>query len=186
MINLFQKYYPQSLSEVILHRVPPIFMPAWKIIKLWLPEDYLSHIHVTHTVGDLEQYVPRANIPKELGGDDESSQWRYIPPDMNDPMNGGGGEKVQAARKREKERLPRLQSVVIDSFENATRQWIEASRHGDDIAEVRSLRQITMDELSAFYWKLDPYVRARSLYDQLGYLPQPPTSSQEERGKSQA
>lgn len=52
---------------------------------------------------------------------------------------------------------------MIERFEEATKRWIageDASADRDAIA----------NELNENYWKLDPYIRARTLYDRIGAI----------------
>lgn len=55
-------------------------------------------------------------------------------------------------------------AVMVQRFENATKGWIA----GED--EKQGERNTIAEELNANYWKLDPYVRARTLYDRIGAI----------------
>jgi len=55
-------------------------------------------------------------------------------------------------------------AVMVEKFENATKAWIS----GDD--EKAAERNAIAEELNANYWKLDPYIRARTLYDRTGAI----------------
>lgn len=54
-------------------------------------------------------------------------------------------------------------------FEDATKAWV---LHGDGPKgqEYKAKRDLVAKEIRDNYWKLDKYVRARSLYDRLGYI----------------
>lgn len=54
--------------------------------------------------------------------------------------------------------------VMVQKFENATKAWIV----GDD--DKAAERNAIAEELNSNYWKLDPYVRARTLYDRIGAI----------------
>lgn len=63
-----------------------------------------------------------------------------------------------------KERLLKEQHTITEKFEWATCHMLE----GKEGSEQE--RKALAEELAANYWALDPYVRARSLYDRLGIL----------------
>ena len=58
----------------------------------------------------------------------------------------------------------------------ATAAWISASSQSDGKEEVskvedlKSRRNAVIDEFRVNYWKLDPYIRARSFIDRNGML----------------
>jgi hypothetical protein len=91
---------------------------------------------------------------KELEGD-EPYEYKYIEPipGENDIMNDTATrDKIQEER-----------TVMVQRFEEATRQWIA----GEDVSADRDA---IANELNENYWKLDPYIRARTLYDRIGMI----------------
>jgi hypothetical protein len=52
---------------------------------------------------------------------------------------------------------------MIERFENATKGWIAEE-------DTTSERDAIADELNGNYWKLDPYIRARTIYDRVGAI----------------
>jgi hypothetical protein len=52
---------------------------------------------------------------------------------------------------------------MVEHFEEVTKRWIV----GEDVIEKRNS---VASELNANYWKLDPYIRARTLYDRTGEI----------------
>jgi hypothetical protein len=71
MIKCFEANYPESLGAVLVHKAPFVFSAIWNIIKGWLDPVVASKIHFTKHLEDLEQYIPRSQIMKELGGDED-------------------------------------------------------------------------------------------------------------------
>jgi CRAL/TRIO domain len=127
----------------------------WAIIKNWLDPVVASKIHFTRSSADLEKFIPRGRIVKELEGD-EQFEWKYIEPvpGENDIMKDTATrDKIQAER-----------DEMVRRFEESTRKWIAgeegAGKERDEIAK----------ELNLNYWKLDPYVRARTVYDRAGAI----------------
>lgn len=172
IIQMMKNLYPQTLGDVILHRAPPLIMPVWALIKPLVREEFLSHLHFTKDLADLERFIPFESIPKQMGGGGDAS-FQYEYPDLSDPMNGGGGHEVQAQRDYERTMLHEERKEVIRLFEETTKEWINASREGREIRGLKTLRDKYGAELVTSYWRLDPYVRARSIYDRLGWI-QPP------------
>lgn len=59
--------------------------------------------------------------------------------------------------------------MVVREFEDVTREWI--SRGVEDGAEKgKNRREELAKKLREGYWELDPYVRARSVYDRIGLI----------------
>ena len=170
IIQIMKDFYPQMLSGVILHRAPPLIMSVWALIKPLIREEYLAHIHLTKDESDLERFMPLQSIPEALGGGDKSS-FDYEYPDLNEPANGGGGREVQAQWDHERVLAQHARKEVIRLFEETTQEWVNASQKGRDNRGLQSLRDKYSHELVVSYWRLDPYVRAPSIYDRLGRIP---------------
>lgn len=92
---------------------------------------------------------------KELEGG-EQFEYKYIEPvpGENDTM------KDTATR----DAIQEERDDMVERFEEATKQWIA----GEDGAAAE--RDAIANELNENYWKLDPYIRARTLYDRIGAI----------------
>ncbi len=64
-----------------------------------------------------------------------------------------------------RERLIKERAGVVREFEEATREWIGAGGEAS-----KKSREGLAERLRAGYWLLDPYVRARSIYDRSGLI----------------
>jgi len=127
----------------------------WNIIKGWLDPVVASKIHFTRSAADLEKFIPRPRLMKELEGDEEF-KYNYVEPvaGENDIMKDATArDKIQADR-----------NVLVQRFEEATKHWIT----GEEAAAVE--RDAVANELNENYWRLDPYIRARTLYDRIGAI----------------
>ena len=134
-------------------------MPGvWKIIKGWLDPVVASKIHFTKTVEDLEIFIERSHIIKELGGDDPW-EYKYLEPKPgeNDPMSDDGT----------RQRLLDERAAVVKDFEIATQEWIRDAQASDSLKQKRNE---LAERLRSGYWHLDPLIRARSLYDRTGVI----------------
>ena len=159
MIKCFEANYPESLGVVIVHSAPWIFQGIWKIIRGWLDPVVASKIHFTNHLEDLEQYIPRRRIVKEMGGDED---WTY---EYVEPLAGENKlvEEDEGTGPRERLRSERNEEIL--QFQTRTFDWI-ASGH----ASVKRDRDLLAARLKENYWQLDPYVRARTLYDRTGVI----------------
>lgn len=68
-----------------------------------------------------------------------------------------------------RDRLLKERQAVADEFEAETLRWIK-NPEGEEGKKIKARREELAAQLRTGYWKLDPYVRARSLYDRTGAL----------------
>jgi len=127
-------------------------------------------------VEDLEKFIPRSQIITELEGD-EKWEYKYIEPisGENDTM------KEETPRKA----LETERDTDVRQYQKKTFEWISKGT-GADADKVKEERHTLAKQLNDNYWKLDKYVRARTLYDRTGmigpdgkinFYPQPAGSS---------
>jgi hypothetical protein len=163
MIKIFEANYPESLGTVLVHKSPWLFQGIWKIIKGWLDPVVAAKVHFTSSVEDLEHFIPRSQIIKELGGDED---WEYV---FVEPKEGeDDGLKDEAARTKLREE----RQGMVKEYERETFEWIR-SGGGDAEADVKGIkerRDQLAGKLNENYWRLDPHVRARTLYDRVGMI----------------
>jgi hypothetical protein len=161
MIKCFEANYPESLGVVLVHKAPWIFQGIWSIIKGWLDPVVASKIHFTKNVDELEHFVDRDHIPKELGGDEDFTYHYMEPiPDENEKM------KDESTRNQ----LLESRKKTVEAFEKATQRWLSAGAAGQDLKEHQEERHSLANELKEGYWKLDPYLRARTWYDRTNMI----------------
>lgn len=137
------------------------YLGIWSIIKGWLDPVVASKVHFTKNIEELERYVPRKNVPKELGGNEDWA-YHYVEPTAN--------ENERMADQSTKSALLQERDDKVRSFESATLTWINKSVHSEEFQDLRSQRNGFADELRSIYWHVDPYTRARTLYDRLGII----------------
>ncbi|ODH47586.1 hypothetical protein GX48_06326 [Paracoccidioides brasiliensis] len=155
IIKCFEANYPESLGAILVHKSPWIFSSFWSIIKGWLDPVVASKVHFTSNYQELEKFIAKDAIPKALGGND-NYEYEYLEP------KAGENEKLKDTTKTAE--LKRERYKIIDEFQNATILWLNAADKGE---EIKKQRQDIASRLSDFYWKLDPYIRARSIYDRI-------------------
>jgi len=186
MIKCFEANYPESLGAVLVHKAPWVFQGIWKVIRGWLDPVVANKVHFTNNTQEMEEFIPRSQILKELEGD-EDWEYQYVEPvageneTMKDTVTSG---KLVAERE-----------ILYREYEDATFQWIR-DHEGEQGQAVKATRDEIAKRMREGYWKVDPYLRARSLYDRIGvlqaggtlvYYPKPgeglKVQVEEERGK---
>ncbi|QSS51097.1 CRAL/TRIO domain-containing protein [Histoplasma capsulatum var. duboisii H88] len=158
IIKCFEANYPESLGAILVHKAPWIFSSFWAIIKAWLDPVVASKVHFTSNYQELENFIAKESIPRGLGGSDDY-EYKYIEPKAgeNDQMK----DTAKAAALKD-ERVK-----IVDEFQKTTLDWINISSTADKAEDIKKQRQDIASRLSDFYWKLDPYIRARSVYDRI-------------------
>ena len=117
-----------------------------------------AKVHFTRTVDELEHYIPRTHIIKELGGDEDWT-YQYIEPkdDENDQMS----------KTSERDVVLEHRDRLVEDLERVTISWMNEKDSTDETTKQRS--EIS-EQLRKNYWQLDPYLRARSIYDRFGVI----------------
>ncbi|KAK5133022.1 hypothetical protein LTR08_008227 [Meristemomyces frigidus] len=154
MIKCFEANYPESLGSVLVYKAPWIFQGVWKIIKGWLDPVVASKVHFASNVDDLTAWIPRSHISKDLGGDEDYT-YTYVDPVPN--------ENQAMADTATRDKIIAERTELVKSYEAETLSWI----HGDDAGEGRAR---LAQRLAENYWRVDPYIRAKSLSDRTGVL----------------
>lgn len=117
-----------------------------------------SKVHFTKNAADLEKFIDRSNIIKELGGDDA---WTYH---YVEPKPGENKSLLDVASRA---RLLDERAALVKDYEHTTQEWIRDAESRDILQKKRS--ELT-ERLRTGYWELDPYIRARTLYDRTGMV----------------
>ena len=117
-------------------------------------------VHFTNNKADLEEFIEPGQILKELGGD-EDWEYQYVEPIP--------GENSKMNDTETRDRLLQSREEVAKQFEAATMEWIQQP-DGEEGKANKARRDKIADELRKGYWILDPYLRARSLYDRIGVI----------------
>lgn len=161
MIKCFEANYPESLGTVLVYKAPWVFNAVWSIVRGWLDPVVAGKVSFVKNVDELEKFVPKNQIPKELGGDEN---WVYKYPEPvpgeNDTM------KDEATRSA----IEANRTQIVSRYESTVLEWIKAGSNSSNIEERRRERDTVAEDLRQNYWKLDPYVRARTLYDRMGMI----------------
>lgn len=134
------------------------------MIKGWLDPVVAAKVHFTKTPEDLETYISRSQLIKEVGGDNPY-EYKYIEPTAD--------ENIKQNDTKAMDDLVGKRFQFASEFQTATRSWLSTDS-APVISEAATLLKQRNDlaaKLHDNYWQLDPYVRARSLLDRLGDIP---------------
>jgi hypothetical protein len=126
-----------------------------------------SKVHFTKSVADLDKFIPRTQIPRELKGD-EDWQYEYVEPKKDE------NAIMEDTATRDKLMYDRM--MIGIRMLAATAAWISATTFAEGkedpeaLEDIQSRRNGVIEEFRVNYWNLDPYVRARALIDRTGVL----------------
>jgi hypothetical protein len=122
-----------------------------------------AKVHFPNSVEDLEKFIDRTQIVKELGGD-EDWEYEYVEPEQNE------NAKLTDTASRDAI-IARRQQIGEELF-NTTSMWLSAKKKGNlgDASLQKDHRANIIKRLQENYWELDPYVRSRTLLDRIGVI----------------
>ncbi|KAG0331919.1 hypothetical protein BG004_001456 [Podila humilis] len=154
LVQCFEAYYPESLGAILIHKSPFVFWGVWKIIEPWLDPVVASKIVFTSTDADLLKYIPAEHLPASYEGGKDKFTYKYLA-----PVEGENDRMKDVATK---EKLQGEWDSLAQQFEGKTKAWIvseegEKDRIGQDRSEIAK-------NLRSQYYKLQPYIRARSQF----------------------
>jgi len=161
MIKCFEANYPECLGIVAVHNAPWIFQGIWKIIRGWLDPVVAAKIHFTNNLSDLAQHIPKQNILKDLGGGDDFT-FKYEEPKP--------GENDRLADTATREKLEAKHWTLFEEYEAATSDWLQHPPSDSRFADTMAKRNEVAEKIRIHYWQLDPYIRARTVYDRTGVI----------------
>ncbi|KAI0002375.1 CRAL/TRIO domain-containing protein [Xylariaceae sp. FL0662B] len=160
MIRCFEANYPESLGVVLVHKAPWVFQGIWKIVRGWLDPVVAGKVHFTNSVKDLEEFIAAERIPEEMDGP-PGFTYKYVEPVP------GENSKMKDVETRDK--LLKEREILYEEYEAKTLEWISET---DPLkrADIRAQRDAIASNMRAQYWRLDPYIRSRTLYDRIGVI----------------
>ncbi|CAG8358964.1 unnamed protein product [Penicillium salamii] len=163
ILKCFEANYPESLGIMLIHNAPWVFSGIWRLIRGWMDPEIAAKVQFTNSVSDLEKFIPRDQIVKEMGGAEDWS-YQYIEPTES--------ENSTMEDTTTRDALKAERSSIGDEFLGATSSWIDATKSKDasKIQSAVSERDYLVERLRVNHWKLDPYVRARLCLDRMNVI----------------
>ncbi|ODV89424.1 hypothetical protein CANCADRAFT_27884 [Tortispora caseinolytica NRRL Y-17796] len=153
MIKCFEAHYPESLGVCLVHQAPWIFQGIWKVVKGWLDPVVASKIHFTKSGSDLAKFIDLSYLPVSDGGYDDY-EYKYIPPEEHED------DKLKDEETRRS--LEQKRNQLTRELEKVTLQYASSANADSKLIEKR--KKLIRD-IRCNYVDLDPYVRARSIFD---------------------
>lgn len=132
--------------------ISDIILGIWSVIKRWLDPYIAAKVAFTNGKSGLSRYIHEDKLQKDYGGQDT---WQYK---YTEPV---AGENDRLGMNEKRAELQSKRWEVIPQFEKITREWMVTG-------EQSEAREELAKELQARYWRLDPYIRARTHYHRTG------------------
>lgn len=117
-------------------------------------------MHFTNTLKDLEEFIAADKVPDDLEGTSGYS-YQYVEPVP--------GENAKMKDIETKQKLVKEREALYEEYESKTIEWINET-DATKRAALHSERDAVAKQLREQYWRLDPYLRSRSLYDRIGVI----------------
>lgn len=128
---------------------------------MWFEKELTSKVKFTYGKKGLSRWIAPDQMIKELGGEED---WEYT---YEEPSPD---ENIQMKDTETRDRLLEERRLMSLQFEDLTKEWVMNAQLSEKAREICDRRNQLVEDLAVNYWKLDPYVRARSLYDRQGYF----------------
>ncbi|OAA55403.1 CRAL/TRIO domain protein [Cordyceps fumosorosea ARSEF 2679] len=161
ILKCAEQYYPESIGLIIVHKAPFGTKALWKLIRHWVSASIADKVRFTSGRKDLFRYIHPSQVLAEHGGEDPFT-YEYEEPMADENF------KMQNTITRNYLLLER--QMLVEQFEDVTKEWVMNAQGTPRAAEVGRRRDRVCAALTANFWELDPYVRARSLYDRRNCL----------------
>ncbi|KAK4139485.1 uncharacterized protein C8A04DRAFT_15831 [Dichotomopilus funicola] len=161
LAQVFEARYPEYLGVVLIHNAPFVFYGAWSIIKPWLDPVIASKINFTSGTTGLTAYIAPEILQSHSGGKD-TWEYSYVPP------TAGENKVMRSAEKKELFEAERRD--LIGQFEQLTLEWVATKPGSAEATEKQEERKRLAGRLSETFWRLDPFVRARTYYHRVGVI----------------
>lgn len=130
------------------------------MIKPWLDPVIASKINFTNSSADLSRFIAPEELQKSFGGKDQW-EYKYIEPVPGENDRLGSEKKADVEAERD---------ALIRQFESLSAEWVGLDVRSAEAKQKAAERRRVTKQLSDGYWKLDPYIRARTYYDRAGVL----------------
>ena len=174
IINNFEMYYPEELSEGVIHNAPWLFSTAWAAIKPLLRPVTREKITFTSSLAQLAAKIGHAEAKRIVNATVD-----YIPRPATEAPFRDQSRDLSSATPACRDAFETW-NANLDAFEEATRRWCledapetaaPAAAAEEQPAHVEADRSACAWRLSRSYWLIDEYVRPKSYYDRAGLLP---------------
>lgn len=137
-----------------------LIIGIWRVVKGWLDPVVAAKVNFTRSGKDLLEFIDKENLLAEYGGSDTWT-YQYIEPIA--------GENDLLKDEETARRLKAEREAIVQEFEKVTAEWAALSPEEEQAKQKDACRAELSEQLRVNYWKLDPYVRTRNIYDRWGF-----------------
>ncbi|KPM40502.1 hypothetical protein AK830_g6044 [Neonectria ditissima] len=159
LLHVMEARYPETLGVVLVHDAPFVFWGIWRVIKCWLDPVIASKIHFTSGKAALARFISKDNLQTRYGGSDK---WEY------NYINPVPGENERLDMEEKRAEIQAERDRLLHEFDQLTIEWACLDPATDAAKEKALRRNRLVEDIQKNYWKLDPYVRARTYYHRVG------------------
>lgn len=158
VLKILEGYYPETLAKLYIYRAPRIFQGIWKAINPLLDPEIRNKINFCNKSNELD-VVPQYICEDTIGGD-QVDVVKWVEPlpgekeglDRNDPK---------------RQEMWKSYRDISRDYEEVTKKWIISDGQDDTLNAERDLQS---KRLRLKFIELEPFIRARSMYQRAGII----------------
>lgn len=158
VLKILEGYYPETLAKLYIYRAPWIFQGIWKAINPLLDPEIRNKINFCNKSNELD-VVPQYICEDTIGGD-QVDVVKWVEPlpgekeglDRNDPK---------------RQEMWKSYRDISRDYEEVTKKWIISDGQDDTLNAERDLQS---KRLRLKFIELEPFIRARSMYQRAGII----------------
>ena len=158
VLKILEGYYPETLAKLYIYRAPWIFQGIWKAINPLLDPEIRNKINFCNKSNELD-VVPQYICEDTIGGD-QIDVVKWVEPlpgekeglDRNDPK---------------RQEMWKSYRDISRDYEEVTKKWIISDGQDDTLNAERDLQS---KRLRLKFIELEPFIRARSMYQRAGII----------------
>lgn len=158
VLKILEGYYPETLAKLYIYRAPWIFQGIWKAINPLLDPEIRNKINFCNKSNELD-VIPQYICEDTIGGD-QVDVVKWVEPlpgekeglDRNDPK---------------RQEMWKSYRDISRDYEEVTKKWIISDGQDDTLNAERDLQS---KRLRLKFIELEPFIRARSMYQRAGII----------------
>lgn len=158
VLKILEGYYPETLAKLYIYRAPWIFQGIWKAINPLLDPEIRDKINFCNKSSELD-VVPQYICEDTIGGDQvDVVKWVEPQPDEKEGLDRNDPKR---------QKMWKSYRDISRDYEVVTKKWIISDGQDDELNAERDLQS---KRLRLKFIELEPYFRARSMYQRAGII----------------
>ncbi|KAF9947153.1 hypothetical protein BGZ72_010831 [Mortierella alpina] len=166
-IQCVQNHYPGSVGLLVVLDPPLAFQGIWKAIRPWLSSSFAAKVRFERKETDLLKYIAAETLPSMYEGGKAQYNYEYVAPFPRENACMKDTATKELLRQRWRSRLWRLEALL--------REWVTSTATETEHARSEEVIEAELEEtvkaIRVAYFKLRPYIHARTLYERTEYRP---------------